>query len=138
MSDGQVQVPSQEERLAARLAATQAACPHRFQLVGYRHRRPGDCTASDSGHGFSLMDAVLVCHRCTAEYLAGVTQTAPAPIIPMPGGPNDVAYWSSQSARRFVPLEALSRITDAVVSLGFGPGHSVGNTVLREVRALRA
>ncbi len=60
-----------------RVAADQAACRHRFKLVGYRDRMK----AQETGGGFIIMDAVLVCVRCTAEHLTGVTRIPPAPII---------------------------------------------------------
>lgn len=135
-----------DEPLAARLAAIQAACSHRFDLVGYR-RRPGDSTSQNDAERAKreacLMDAVLVCCRCTMEHLAGVTYVKPSietkPVSdPLAGSPADLAYWSGQSPRKFEPLEALDRITDAVESLGFGPRHSVGIAVFRAVRALRA
>ncbi len=57
---------------------------HRFKLAGYRDRPRNQTTARDHTEPFILMDAVLVCLRCPAEKLVGITHKAPAPIEDMP------------------------------------------------------
>ncbi len=49
-------------------------CDHRFKLVGYRFRE-------ERGDRPPVRDAVLVCLRCTREYLAGVDEKAPATVV---------------------------------------------------------
>ena len=50
-------------------------CDHRLKLVGYRDR-PGDPKPPEP-----FMDAVLVCLRCTREFLRGVDEKAPATVV---------------------------------------------------------
>ena len=61
------------------LAADQAACRHRYKLVGYRTRAydPNSSALQPTVR----MDAVLACMRCAVEKLIPVTTIAPAPII---------------------------------------------------------
>ena len=72
--------------LCQAVQADQANCRHRFELVGYRDRRFGDSIeVHDSERGFSTMDAVLVCLRCTVEHTTGVNRQAPAPVVEKKG-----------------------------------------------------
>ena len=64
------------------LAADQAACRHRFKLVGYRTRtRAYDPSSSSELQPTDRLDAVLACMRCAVERLIPVTTIPPAPII---------------------------------------------------------
>ena len=65
---------------AEQLAADQAACRHRYKLVGYR-TRTYDPSSSSELQPTDRLDAVLACMRCAVERLIPVTTIPPAPII---------------------------------------------------------
>ena len=54
-------------------------CDHRLKLVGYRFRKPDE--VEGGGALEETMDAVLVCLRCTREFLNGVDEKAPATVV---------------------------------------------------------
>ncbi|KKM19061.1 hypothetical protein LCGC14_1659400 [marine sediment metagenome] len=56
-------------------------CDHRLKLVGYRTRPEYIRDSSSAIPSVPLMDAVLVCLRCTREFLKGVDEKAPATVV---------------------------------------------------------
>ncbi len=60
--------------MATREEHDQAACHHRYKLVGYR-------TRNYDPNSSAVQDAVLACMRCAVEKLFPVTTIPPAPII---------------------------------------------------------